>query len=431
MVTYLRKTYIYENITIMEQLNQITDNPQSVSENEQKEFITTRTVTVKPLKDWAFIEAGLNQGDNTAFENKLRLIKAGHIVDSSHDAEDEHRRKKHIETEIQAKEVSKISKEKDLQHIKDVIIADKEIQAKQQKDNIELKKIQMAEGRIKSLYSPARFWLYTILTTVIAIYLIFFYASAINASFFRNIQQMVNNSSSDDVALMMNSIFDTKGIFQPDMHLLFVYLGAFLFFGFGILPHTFQDSGKWKWVKVMCAIVACLTIDCLIAYKIDSGIHELKQMMGVADEGWIWFKSVNFYLVLSFGFGTYLLWGFMYEAAHTEHDKKNVNAKAEIEIKGMKKRIREIENEIIGQKKEINELQKIIEELKLAIEKLKKDLEEALMKPETLLRNMENFYAGWLQYLNNTTGNEGKIQTCETIYKNFHQFPLPSLTNLN
>ena len=72
MVTCLRKTYRYENITIMEQLNQITDNPQSVSENEQKEFITTRTVTVKPLKDWAFIEAGLNQGDNTAFENKLR-----------------------------------------------------------------------------------------------------------------------------------------------------------------------------------------------------------------------------------------------------------------------------------------------------------------------------------------------------------------------
>lgn len=431
MVTYRRKTYRCENITKMDQLNQTTDKLESEAENGQKEFITSRTVTAKPLKDWAFIEAGLNQGDNTAFENKLRLIKAGHIVDSSYDVEDEHRRKKQIETEIETKEVEKISKEKDMQHIKEVIIPDKEIQVKQQKDNIELKRIQMAEGKIKSLYSPARFWLYATLTTVLTVYLIFFYASAINASFFRNIQQMINNSSSDDVALMMNSIFDTKGIFQPDLHLLFVYLGAFLFFGFGILPHTFHDSGKWKWLKITGAVLVCLVIDCLIAYKIDSGIHELKQMMGVADEGWVWFKSVNFYLVLSFGFGTYLLWGFLYEAAHHEHDKKNVNAKAEIEIKGMKKRIREVENEIIGQKKEMGELQKMVDALKLAVESLKKDLEAALMKPETLLRNMENFYAGWLQYLNNTTGNEGKIQACETIYKNFHQFPSLSETNLN
>ena len=220
--------------------------------------------------------------------------------------------------------------EKDQQHIKEVIITDKENRVKQHKDSIELKKINMAEGKIRSLYNPSRFWLYTFLCSIISVYLVFFYASAMNASFFRNMQQMVNNSSGDDVSLMLNSIFDAKGIFQSSPHLLFVYLGAFLFFGFGMLPHIFHDGTKMQWIKISFALLACLAIDGLIAYKIDSGIHELKQMMGISDSGWAWYKSVNFYLVLAFGFATYLLWGFIYEAAIKEHEKKNVNAKTMI-----------------------------------------------------------------------------------------------------
>lgn len=403
----------------------------SINPPNEKEFIAPKNVTVKPLKDWGHEEAGLNQGDPMAFENRLRWIKAGHVVDESYDVDEELRRKKQIETEMTLKEAEKNSKEKDQQHIKEVIIADKENQIKQRKDSIEQKRIQMAEGRIRSLYNPARFWLYLGLCVVISVYLIFFYASAMNAAFFRSIQQMVNNSSGDDISLMLNSIFDAKGIFQSSAHLLFVYLGAFLFFGFGLLPHIFHDSSKWQWLKIILATSICLAIDSLIAYKIDSGIHELKTMMGITDTGWAWYKSVNFYLVLSFGFGTYLLWGFIYEAAIKENEKKNVNAKAEIEIKGIKKRIREIENEIIKHKLEISELQKLIDALKLTIDSLKKDLERALTKPETLLRNMENFYAGWLLYLNASNSYETKKIACEGIYKNFHHSLTSEISSLN
>lgn len=415
----------------MENLEQQPENLTTDVVNEQKEFVINKTATVKPLKGWGYGEAGLNQGDPMAFECRLRWINKGHIVDVGHDIDEELRLKKQIESEVTLKETEKNAKEKDQLHIKEVIIADKENQVKQQKDNIELKKILMAEGKIRSLYNPARFWLYVGLGILISVYLIFFYASAMNASFFRNMQQMVNNSSGDDVSLMLNSIFDAKGIFQPSAHLLFVYLGAFLFFGFGTLPHIFHDSSKWQWLKITLATLVCLSIDGLIAYKIDSGIHELKGMMGIADTSWVWYKSVNFYLVLAFGFATYLLWGFIYEAAIKEHEKKNVNAKAEIEIKGIKKRIREIENEIIRHKLEISELQKLIDGLKLTIENLKKELERAVTKPETLLRNIENFYAGWLQYLNGTNDNEAKKIACESIYRNFHQVLSAETANLN
>ena len=415
----------------MENINKQNENSSMDTSNDQKEFVTPKAIVTHSLKDWGFSEAGLNQGDTIAFENRLRWIKAGHVVDESYDVDEELRRKKQLEAEMVTKASEKNGKEKDLQHIKEVVIVDKENQVKQHKDNIEMKKIQMAEGKIRSLYNPARFWLFSFLCIMIAIYLIFFYASAMNAAFFRNMQQMVNNSSGDDVSLMLNSIFDAKGIFQASPHLLFVYLGAFLFFGFGLLPHIFHDGSKGQWFKIALATLVCLAIDSLIAYKIDSGIHELKGMMGIADTDWAWYKSVNFYLVLAFGFGTYLLWGFMYEAAIKEHEKKNVNAKAEIEIKGIKKRIREVENEIIRHKQEINELQKLVDALQLVIESLKKDLEKAMAKPETLLRNMENFYAGWLQFLNGSNNSETKRMSCESIYKNFHQSLTAETPNLN
>ena len=387
-----------------------------------KEFGTSRVINRKPLREWGYEQAGLNRGCASALECHLRWIKEGHLVDETTTMEDETRRKRQIEDQISTKEKEQSDKGNDMSHIKDVVITDKETQIAKHKDAIEEKKIKMKEGTIESHYSGARFWLYLILCFFISVYLIFFYASAINASFFRSMQQLVNSDNSGDITLMLNSIFDINGVLSFGPQSLFTYLGAFIFFGFGILPHVFHhQNSKYKTLKVAASIIVCFIIDSLLAYKIDSGIHELKILMGVADADWAWYKSVNFYLVLAFGFGTYMLWGFIYEATLSEHAKKNVNARAEIEIKGLKKRIREIEYEIIAAKKELSDMQKQIDGLRLEIEKLKKDLDTALLKPEELLRNMENFYAGWLGYLNGISENNILKPNCDQVYMTFHQ----------
>lgn len=406
----------------MEEIKQQTENQGNVHSNSNNEFTTAKAPNRKPLRDWGHEQAGLNRGDSAALESHLRWIREGHIVDETYNESEEMFRKKQIDAEIIAKEKEKSDRDKDQQQIKEVVIPDKEKQIINLKSNIEEKKIQMAEGTIRSSYNSARFWLYTSLCFFISIYLIFFYSSAINASFFRNMQQMVNSGSNDDVSLMLNSIFDVKGIFTAGPQLIFTYLGAFIFFGFGILPHIFHhEKSKSSIIKVIVAVIICLVIDSLLAYKIDRGIHDLKTMMGIADTTWVWYKSVNFYLVLAFGFGTYLLWGFIYEASLTEHEKKNVNAKAEIEIKGLKKRIREIENEIIAKQADIMELQKQIDALKIEIEGLKKQLDQASLKPEELRRNMEQFYAGWLVFLNGTNEVNSHKESCAAIYKQFQE----------
>lgn len=406
----------------MENITHQNENQEMEYPKATPEFSSSRVISRKPLRFWGFEQAGLNRGDAAALESHLRAIQQGHIVDETYKAEEEVYRKNQIEDEITLKEKQQNDKDKDQLYLKDVIISDKENQIVQLKGNIEAKKIQMAEGTIKSNYSGARFWLYTALCIFISVYLTFFYASAINASFFRSMQEMVNSGSNEDVTLMLNSIFDVKGIFHSGPQLIFTYLGAFIFFGFGILPHIFHhEDSKYSKLKVILSTIICLSIDSLLAYKIDSGIHDLKTMMGIADTSWIWYKSVNFYLVLAFGFGTYLLWGFMYEAALTEHEKKNVNAKAEIEIKGLKNRIREVENEIIIQKENIKELQKQIDAIKIEIDGLKKQLEQASLKPEELRRNMEHFYSGWLAFLNGSAENNDKKDSCATIYKQFQE----------
>jgi len=406
-------------------------SPDQLQENEQAqvlEFTTRRVLKRKPLREWGFEEAGVNRGDPMALESNLRAIQQGHLVDETYNADEEIRRKNKAHEDVTQKESQQTSLEKDRNHILEVIIADKEKEIKTTNLCIQEKKIQIAEGTILSGYNGARFWLYAALCSILSVYLVFFYASVIHASFFRSMQQLVNSGSNDDVTLMLNSIFDVNGIFKLSPQLLFTYLGAFIFFGFGLLPHLFHsEESKTKTIKVALAVIVCLVVDALLAYKIDSGIHELKTMMGIADNGWIWYKSVNFYLVLTFGFGTYLLWGFLYEAAIKENEKKNVSAKGEIEIKGLKTKIRNLENEILAEKEKIKELEKEISALILEINRLKKQIEQAALKPEELMRNMEHFYSGWLQYLLGLNDNNSNKQACEDVYKRFQASINPSL----
>lgn len=404
----------------MENITKETENLETKKDLTIQEVTNNSNTKRKLLREWGFEQAGLNRGDSASLESHLRWIKEGHLVDESYQEEEENTRKSIVENQISEKEKDKTNKNQDIDHIKNVLIEDKEAQKSSLTKDIEDKRILLAKGMIDSNYSVARFWLYTILTTAISFYLILFYASVINSSFFRSMQQMVDGGTSDDVTLMLNSIFDVKGIFQWGPKLLFVYLGAFIFFGFGILPHIFHnEQSKNSKLKVVIATITCLIIDSLLAYKIDSGIHELKTMMGVADKEWVWYLSVNFYLVLAFGFGTYLLWGFLYEAALKESEKKNINAKVEIEIQGLKTRIRELEKEIIEQKETIKNMQKEIDSIKLEIENLKKQLDKASLKPEELRRNMEQFYSGWLAYLNASSENNSKKESCCSIFNQF------------
>ena len=258
-------------------------------------------------------------------------------------------------------------------------------------------------------------------------YLLFFYASAIYASFFRNAGSIIATAG-DDIALYLDSIFDVKGIFTASPSLVIVYLGAFLFFAIGLIPHNIE--GKNKKMNVGLAILGAFIADTLMAYKIDLGIHDLKIMAGVADADWCFYTSINFYMVLLFGFCAYLVWGYMFEMMLREKRKKNGDVKASLIIKGLKEEIKTLKSELSVLESKIIEFEAQIKIILSQLEQLKKELENRMLNPDALSQNLTSFYMGWLQYLNGTDLTSEKVR-CEETFNDFMQAQFNQVAILN
>ena len=269
--------------------------------------------------------------------------------------------------------------------------------------------------------------MYAGLTVLLSFYLLFFYASAIYASFFRNAGTILKMAG-DDIALYLDSIFDVKGIFTASPVLLIVYLGAFLFFAIGLIPHNIE--GKNKNLFVGLAIFGAFIADSLMAYKIDLGIHDLKVMAGVADADWSFYSSINFYMVLLFGFCAYLVWGYMFEMMLKEKNKKTGDARAALIIKGLKEEIKILKNELQILEAKIIELETQIKNILSQLEQLKKDLESRMLNPDALSQNLTSFYMGWRQYLNGTDLSLEKVK-CEETFNDFMQAQFNQVALLN
>jgi hypothetical protein len=383
-----------------------------------KETILTKRVTRVKLDDYAFQQAGFYKGDSIALENQLSWIIEGHLVDIGYNDADINLKKEKIVDAITDKEKELNQHKTDQQKIKDVSIIEKEKEKKEKEQEINEVKMSVADKKMKSDFSSVRHILYTSLCGIIGLYLIFFYASSINAAFFRNMQSLLGGSSRSDIDLLMDSIFDPVGIFQGGAKLLFIYLGSFVFFGLGVIPHSILASNTSnKTIKVVAFLLVTLVIESLIAYKIDKSLHFVQSQISVDATEWHWYSSPNFYLVLAFGFGAYLLWGALLELAIHEWNKRDVDAKASLIIKKLKEDIKGLVAEISRLQEEVIKLEGEMTRLKQEVENLKKQMNHTVMNPDELKRNLESYFSGWLRYLCAGGVGEDIKQKCQDVFK--------------
>lgn len=375
---------------------------------------------VKNFTDYAFRKAGLNNGDPYSLLTHLNWIKDGHLIDEGFNAQEHLLRKKKIEGQLDEKVDEKTRIEFEKETALNVTKADLENKIKETESEIQQVKIDLVNNKIETGYQPIRFWSYTILTVLLTAYLIFFYASSINSAFFRNPQSLIANAG-NDIAMLLDSIFDPKGIFTASSALIFTYLGAFIFFAIGMAPHSILNDheDKYRKIKATLVMLGAFIADSALAYKIDKGLHDLKVMAGIPDMDWRFYSSINFYLVLLFGFAAYLVWGFTFEMMISEKTKKSIEIKANILIKGLKKQISELKESIVKLEEKIKLLEGQIQILKQQIDKLKRSLESAMQNPDELSRNLTSFYLGWRQFLNGSSEfDEVKVE-CENTYNYF------------
>lgn len=384
---------------------------------EQIENIATEKVErVKSFKDFGFKRASQNLGESISLKNHLNWIKDGHIVEETFNDKEADLLRQQAENRILAKDEEKEKIEGEKRTAIEVTKPSIENKIKELNDEIKQTRIDLADKTIQTGYEPVKFIMYSSLVVILSFYLLFFYASTIYAAFFRNASSLLATAG-NDIALYLDSIFDVKGIFTASPILLIVYLGAFLFFAIGLIPHNIE--GKHKKTIIVISILAALVADAMLAYKIDSGIHNLKVMAGFADANWHFYSSINFYLVLLFGFCAYLVWGYMFELMLKEKAKKSHDSIAAIIIKGLKDEIALLKEELKELETKIIELETQLKAVLLKLEQLKRDLEKRMQNPDVLSQNLTSFYIGWSHWLNSTSEFEFEKSKCDQIFNEF------------
>lgn len=406
----------------MELTNQQTE-PVVATTNDNlrtpNEFVVTPKVErVKSFRAYAFEKAGLNRGDYLALKTYLKWIKDGHLVDETYDENEQYLLKQQLQKKIVVKADEKEKLDGDKRAALEVSKPAVEKKIKELTDAIQQTKIDLAENNVQTGYQAEKYFMYAGLTFLLSFYLLFFYASAIYASFFRNAGTILKTPG-DDIALYLDSIFDVNGIFTASPSLVIVYLGAFLFFAIGLIPHSIEGSNKK--LNIGLVVFGAFIADSLMAYKIDLGIHDLKVMAGIADAEWKFYTSINFYMVLLFGFCAYLVWGYMFEMMLKEKNKKTGDVKAALIIKGLKEEIKILQEELQVLQAKIIDMETQINTILSQLEQLKGELENSMLRPDALSQNLTSFYMGWNQFLNGTGDLSLEKEKCEITFNDFMQ----------
>lgn len=182
--------------------------------------------TVKSFSDYGHKRSGLNSGDATAFRTHLSWIKDGYVVDENYNEQEANENRKDIESQIEDKKEEKQNVIADKKVIQDVQIPNKKQEKVDLSNNIAQVQNDLDNEMLETGYQSTNYYLYVGLTIFLSLYLLFFYASAIYSAFFRSAGLLIETSG-DDLAMVIGSIFDMKGIMNPSPNLIMVYLGIF------------------------------------------------------------------------------------------------------------------------------------------------------------------------------------------------------------
>ena len=388
----------------------------------------SNVTTVKSFSDYGHGKAGKNGGDATAFKIFLSWIKDGYVVDENYNEKEATEKRKEIEGQIEDKKDEKEKVNSEKRDVEDVQIPDNKRKRAGLENDIAQVHTDLDSEMFDTGYQSTNYYMYVGLTLLLSVYLLFFYASVIYSAFFRSAGLLIENSG-DDLAMVIGSIFDMRGILSPSPNLIIIYLGAVLFFALGIIPHTFK--GKFKSLKIALFLLLTLAVDALLAYKIDHSIHEIKVLSGIAEENWKFWASENFYLVLAFGYLAYLVFGYVYQLMIEEKIKKNPKKIALRKIQHLKDQIQKINLTINQFETKIVALESQVKILENKIELLTKRLNEPLINPDVLSKSLNSFYIGWIQFLNGSSDYKQEKLECESAYRTFMEENFKSIPSIN
>ncbi|MDR2065412.1 MAG: hypothetical protein LBP85_06875 [Prevotellaceae bacterium] len=265
--------------------------------------------------------------------------------------------------------------------------------------------------------AKASFWIGIIIIALLTVYLFVFYSSAAYSAFLKNF--------TEDDTNIMNSIFDAQAItnaFNSGFgNLILILTIPAVFLGLGFLIHKFSEQeNKSKYYKIAGLVITTFIFDCLIAYHIVAGIYSIEQVgsfqempdmtVGMA------VQQINFWLIIFAGFIVYIIWGFVFDFVMIEYQKLN---KVNTAIKNREKAIKQCESACNGLRCQIQQLQTKKNNNTGEINKLNIALAGIIVYMQDVAQDINNFFTGWLTYMQGAGKTQEQINECTEIRNRF------------
>jgi hypothetical protein len=285
------------------------------------------------------------------------------------------------------------------------------------KNKEEETRIMAEEGFIGSDFNWVKTILFTLFAMVLGLSLVFFYTSLVYNAVIKDLFSQKQQYYSGNSSTLFNTLLDIKSLFTLNTAIVISYLSSALFLSIGLLLHNDSVFHGNKFVKgftKFLLVMITLGMEVVFAYKIEKNIDELK-VITVMDykpaENWLdLILSVDVLIVISLGFVAYIIWSFVLEGAFNEWDKRNPKKLAGLVIKEIQKKINRRKYKI----GEFNKQKALLEgernSLSAALEVLHKKANMVFFKPAELHHRLDEFFSGWLFYVNSNDGLKGSVE---------------------
>lgn len=262
----------------------------------------------------------------------------------------------------------------------------------------------------------------------LAIYLIFFYASAADKAFFLNTEAIQEQLAQGTYA-GINDVVNPSALFkafqgQWQKWNLVVVMIPFVFLAFAIALDYFWEQGKWGYLFAIGLGFLTLVFDVILAIQISQKIHQAKILMGQETEQWTFkINDLNMWTVIFCGFIVSLLVSITYhvmnqrwKAISPPEEMSEAEDMRESQIKSEKT---QRESRIAVLNAEMDNLQNEIEQLKEKDKTIQQKIIKSVRTPidsqvAVLKTEMENSQNELDQFYERYTTIQKRIDTIQT-----------------
>jgi hypothetical protein len=371
------------------------------------------------LENDGYSKAKANDGNTDALKIQLSQIVEGKKVEAGGKTTINEDEKNVFKTKILDFENEIRKSESEITEVIETNISDAENKMRELKD--EINGIITNNNPLYLLgktFNKGRAVVSSIFLFFLTFYVYIFYFSAIHAAFFRNISLELEhaNGSTDNMASLTNTIF-SPNIFQDvGNEIYFLAFAPALFFGFAYCLHlVFGETGRRKYILMAILMSLTLFSDSLVAYKIDKSINDILSYVTLTNTGWVWYKSVNFYIVLVMGFIAVCLWGIILHYCLKEYQKRDISGLKNEEIKIRENKLGELGRTIQDLRSQTENKRNSIANSRNSINQLNTLLNANTITVETVLLSIDSFASGWIRFLNEKRDNQEKTSECFQI----------------